>query len=466
MPYNDISEYPPALKGIKPALTVDQANAIADQAEAIGTDEKKNGWAIAISQFKKTHTVRNRRWVERKNMTKENETGGEKTVSESMSWVPCEITSFAQLRAHEQAEKLSDDVRSMTGAFTEMLWNIVSGLEENKLEAMRVLSDEYMIEIEKIIGQSQPMEGGDPVSTQEDGSITLAESFESVVVLQEDGEKPDITYLDVQVIRPGWGNQRDNHYYPAEMLRRDAGQFVGAKMYETDHRDDEKSTRTWVSTVKEITGFTDDGAPIARVAVHDPDFASRVRNLNSAGLLDKMECSILAYGTAKKFEKEGRKGSVVESLTGVSSVDWVTRAGAGGKVLNISESEPEAENIETTAADEQPADVTEAQDTAPIEIRETEPVLEQDKVKTMLLASRLPVQAQERLGETAYRDIEQLQAAIASEKEYIKSITGSGEPFGLSESETPTPKPVDMSEIEKRKDAINKKHLHIGDKNA
>jgi len=145
-------------------------------------------------------------------------------------------------------------------------------------------------------------------------------------------------HLDVALIQPGWGNARDNHYYNADVLKRDASVFKGTKMYESDHRAAEKSTRTWVSTVTDIVGFTDDGAPIARVSVHSRDFAERLLALNADGLLDKMECSILASGKARKGKVNGRQGHIVESITAAESVDWITRAGAGGKALQIIES--------------------------------------------------------------------------------------------------------------------------------
>jgi len=67
-PYKSLKNINPALKGIKPPLTLKQANDIAAQADAIGTDETKNGWAIAISHFKKTHVVKNGRWVKKEDI--------------------------------------------------------------------------------------------------------------------------------------------------------------------------------------------------------------------------------------------------------------------------------------------------------------------------------------------------------------------------------------------------------------
>lgn len=65
MPYKTREEMNPALKGISPPITPEQGSAIAKQAEAIGSDGEKNGWAIAISNFKKTHVVKDGKWVKR-----------------------------------------------------------------------------------------------------------------------------------------------------------------------------------------------------------------------------------------------------------------------------------------------------------------------------------------------------------------------------------------------------------------
>ena len=78
MPYKNVGEINDALKGIDPPITLGQANAIAAQADAIGVDEKKNGWAIAIANFKKTHMVIDGHWVKKEedDFSAENLDGG------------------------------------------------------------------------------------------------------------------------------------------------------------------------------------------------------------------------------------------------------------------------------------------------------------------------------------------------------------------------------------------------------
>lgn len=72
-PYKTLKDVNPAVRGIDPPVSLSQANHIAEVADSIGSDKEKNGWAIAINQFKKTHEVKNGKWVEKKaNMSQEN----------------------------------------------------------------------------------------------------------------------------------------------------------------------------------------------------------------------------------------------------------------------------------------------------------------------------------------------------------------------------------------------------------
>lgn len=476
MPYSKLSDANKTILGIKPPVTLDQANAIAAQADAIGGDV---GWPTAIKSFKKTHTVRNRKWVERKDKMDKMDKTKETEVTEPVktkemeylgqSYIPMDVTSFAQLRIQEETEEIANDVNKITEQFTGMLWNIIHGMDEDKLAAVRLLANEFIGELDYVLsssvesGEAIKPEGGDTISN-EPVIESLTESFEGAIVLQEDAEKPNVLYADVQIIKPGWGNTHDNHYYPREMLERDAGVFAGTKMFETDHHDNEKSTRTWVSTIQEITGFTDEGAPIARVAIIDDSFSSKLRNLNAANMLEKMECSILANGRAKGgFEQDGRKGKIVEAITEVSSVDWVTKAGAGGKVLNLAETEMPPDAKPEPVADPEPVQEAQKVTIQEQEIQPVEPekLMEDGQIKAILAASRLPVVSQERLLQNMFRDPSELKAAIAKEMGYIKSVSGSGRPFGLSESDAPTPKPVDFAEINRRKDEVNQKHLGV-----
>lgn len=254
--------------------------------------------------------------------------------------------------------------------------------------------------------------------------------------------------MDVALITPGWGNERDNNYYPSKVLRRDARVFEGAKMYTSDHRPGEKSVRTEVSVIKQIKGFTDDGALIAQVAVHDPDFAEATRNRAKLGTLSSLECSILAIGRTKKGKVNDRKGNIVEAITSAMSVDWVTKGGRGGHAIALAESntggEQVAEEEQVTTqqeTEEESQEATLTEDGGEEEIT----YLAESEIKEILTASRLPQQAQGRLAEGQYLDAEAVKAAIEQERAYIKELTGSGKPFAQGET---APTDAQMSEAD------------------
>lgn len=287
-------------------------------------------------------------------------------------------------------------------------------------------------------GESQAEPAASEVEQAEAAvSEALGESAEGVEVLSEgaipnDGQGP--LTLKVKLIEPGFGNKRDGHYYPAATLSRDAHVFKGAKMYETDHRPEDKNTRTWVSTIRDIVGFSETGAPLAEVVVHDPSFAQRMRNLKQAGMIEQMACSILANGQVRAGEIEGQKARIVEAITDAQAVDWVTRAGAGGQALAImseAQTEPDSKEGGTTMAEQQEP----AQTNEPVQEK-----LATDCVASILKEAALPDLATQRLGEREYATEEQLREAIAAEVAYIKEVTGSGQVRDMGGTAKPEPK--------------------------
>jgi len=65
MAYKKIEDLPNGLRGIEPPISVEQANEIAAQAEAIPESEGVSPWGAAINSFKKRYVVRNGAWVKR-----------------------------------------------------------------------------------------------------------------------------------------------------------------------------------------------------------------------------------------------------------------------------------------------------------------------------------------------------------------------------------------------------------------
>lgn len=179
----------------------------------------------------------------------------------------------------------------------------------------------------------------------------------------------------IDLIREGFGNQRDGHYYSKGLLEASAAKFNGALMY-VDHLDPDAQ--------KKLGGLPrpvrDLGGRILQETVHvaqDEESGKTVlrgtAKIAQPWLWAMVEAdpellgvSIHAGGQSKAGQAEGRSAKIVESISSVRSVDWVTQAGAGGKVVGLIEAQ--------IAADEEA--VQERED----EITTQEPVAQEEAV--------------------------------------------------------------------------------------
>jgi hypothetical protein len=237
-------------------------------------------------------------------------------------------------------------------------------------------------------------------------------------------------------------------------------------MYATDHRPEEKSVRTEVAVIESIIGFTDDGAPIGRAVVFDPDFAEATRNRAMAGQLSTLECSILAKGKIKAGKVDGKKTNIVEAITSASSVDLVTKAGAGGQALAIQESDLQENDGGEIMPDENATEVTEAEEAEEQTLQEVEEQPEQEaqeaetiesavvpaeRITELLAESGLAEDAQAMLAARPYENEEQIAEAIAEMRDFIKRVSGSGNVFGLGEAQPTQEQPLTLAQLEERK---------------
>jgi len=156
-------------------------------------------------------------------------------------------------------------------------------------------------------------------------AVPLAEAFNSAT-----GTIP------ITVIKAGF-NKSKQRYYPAATLKRDYKIFEGARMY-ADHQTEkeakerpEGSVHNWVGTLKKVWA-EEDGTIKAHAAVIDPAFRAKLEMLNTQKMINDMGVSIRAIGEASTQEVEGLKTTYIESLLAARSVDFVTHAGAGGRV--------------------------------------------------------------------------------------------------------------------------------------
>lgn len=160
----------------------------------------------------------------------------------------------------------------------------------------------------------------------------------------------DTGRMPVQLISPGWGS---SGYYSAEVLQEAAAAEIipaGTHMY-ADHPTPTELKERPVRSIKDLMSVTVEAAhvatdediatwgaePGALVAEVDvlPAFRDTVEHLKDAiGVSIRGDGEINPRGEAP----DGTVGKIVEGLEHVKSVDWVTRAGRGGKVLSLVES--------------------------------------------------------------------------------------------------------------------------------
>ncbi len=401
--------------------------------------------------------------------------------------------SFKDLIASEDAAERSKTVRKRAAQLTEMIIDITwDSSVEDKPAAFDKLFLEFMSIANEIFGSSHKDEMEESFIESINPQVTKLEEIDlsefdlmlelepaklnenELEIIQKitnniaegkiDPQRAPL-FMNVAIIEPGWGNSQDNHYYPQEMLEKHSNVFSGAKMYETDHDNSNRSTANWVSTSTGHIGSTETGGIVHRVFVHDPGFAERMRNLKSAEMSGKMECSILADGMVEKKEWEdekGRKGKRVASIENVTAVDWVTRAGAGGQVRSLIEMSNGDRNggsemtdkkelkkllkeilaedgIELTKVVIHEKDENDKKKDLIVEDKkpqdkkeEVKPVyLAVDEIEELLKGSKLPEITLKRIKADNYLNIAELSATHKSAIEEISSLTGAGLPFGI-----------------------------------
>lgn len=138
-----------------------------------------------------------------------------------------------------------------------------------------------------------------------------------------------------------WGSSA---YYPAAVLERDAEDvFVpGTKMYENHFTESEEYERPEGDVSRLIGKLVSYGVyeadnPEGPGVYADVEFYdSYVDRINEIG--EDVGLSVRGTGASEEGEVAGRYGKIVTQLLAINSVDVVTAAGAGGKLVSILES--------------------------------------------------------------------------------------------------------------------------------
>lgn len=172
--------------------------------------------------------------------------------------------------------------------------------------------------------------------------LTLAgQSREAVeelgVVEAPRGERPG--RMLIQLIKAGWS--LNGRYYPAEVLRRDGpGAFPGGTQAFIDHATEDEQAVRPSGSVRDLA------AVMTGPATWDEQRKALIGEVRLfapwrealADMHEHIGMSIRAMVLGDYGQAEGRDGLIVSQLVEGKSVDFVTKAAAGGSVLSVLES--------------------------------------------------------------------------------------------------------------------------------
>lgn len=153
----------------------------------------------------------------------------------------------------------------------------------------------------------------------------------------------------IKAIRPGWGS---SGYYSEKLLSAIPDLFENAQMF-WDHPTQsdtyerpERSLRDLAATLHNVSYQENgtDGPGIYGVADVFEHFVGPLKEM-----APYIGVSIRATGFGKEGEAEGREGVIVEGIDQILSVDFVTKPGAGGKILQAFREAAESNPVDDKA---------------------------------------------------------------------------------------------------------------------
>lgn len=185
---------------------------------------------------------------------------------------------------------------------------------------------------------TEPLEAelDDPTPGAESATIALTSE---IVPLEEGRVVAADGTVDVRLISPGWGS---SGYYSADVLRTCGPKIfqAGTQMF-MDHPTAEEAAARPGGSMQRLGG-----ALVTSAEWRDqpePGLYAKARVFAPYdGLLEQVApytgVSIRALGVGKVGYAEGRQGRIVTDMTHGQSVDFVTRPGRGGRVIEMLES--------------------------------------------------------------------------------------------------------------------------------
>lgn len=161
---------------------------------------------------------------------------------------------------------------------------------------------------------------------------------------------------EICIATPGWGT---SGYYSAEVLRRDGPQVfpAGTQMF-WNHQTEAEMEERPEGDLRNLAAITTEPAVWKNGAQGLGLYTrSKIRETYAPDikeLKDDIGVSMRAFGKYTVGKAEGKEGRIVEALVKGKSIDFVTRAGRGGRVLELFESAGRRKSVpanQSTAAD-------------------------------------------------------------------------------------------------------------------
>ena len=275
----------------------------------------------------------------------------------------------------------------------------------------------------------------------------------------------------IKIIAPGWGS---SGYYGADVLKRDGPKVFtsGMHMY-VDHPTMTERRDIPERSVERLAAVTTSDATWEESGSAGPGLYADVKvgqtyreHIND--LADHIGVSIIARGNAEMGEAEGRKGLIVKSINQADSIDFVTRAGAGGAILPLIEAR---RNTLTISTKDEPDMSKELQDQIN-ELKAENKKLREGQLKAQaaaviqeaLASHNLPANVSQRVAASIRFDLpadgaldvsalkESVKAAVDAELVYIESLKipaanlrEAGQPRGVGGT-TPVPHTISLTE--------------------
>lgn len=171
-----------------------------------------------------------------------------------------------------------------------------------------------------------------------------------IVSIQEGSINEESRTADIVAIQSGWSY--NGNYYTKEVAESLSNLLLQRRKIFANHTDDKKFGREiqdWVATVVESYGK--DGKTYAKIKFCKDDLSNKIFEA-ALDFPDEVQFSIDALARVHEGEAEGRKGTIVDKIARLNSLDVVDYASAGGQLQRAYASRMESElSILKEAAD-------------------------------------------------------------------------------------------------------------------